>query len=110
MSSQMFEDSQQCAETQLDDDSQASAVLDPPLGNPGGNLPLVGLGVGGDSPRNCEEEAAGTTKAKDCLSSTATRLPPTSVQQRLGQRRADAWTEMPRKYRGVMNYECNPAA
>jgi hypothetical protein len=28
----------------------------------------------------------------------------------LGQRKADTWTDMPRKFRGVMNHTCQPAA
>jgi hypothetical protein len=123
MASQIFEDSQQCAETQLDVDSQDPAALDVPLplDKPGDNLLLVGVGVGGVGvpPCNRAEEVAkaerSSKRSVDCAPTasiaTLTRLPPpTSAPQRLGQRDANAWAEMPRKYRGVMNYACHPAA
>ena len=115
MSSQMF-DTQQFLETQIDDDSQDLFFIPPsPADKPDDNL---GAGSAGSVPSSAHkkevEEAA--TAAEDAKDSSATSVAscvprtPEWVQQYLGQRKADAWTDMPRKFRGVMNHTCQPAA
>ena len=109
-------DTQQFLETQIDDDSQDLFFIPPsPADKPDDNL---GAGSAGNVPSSAHkkevEEAA--TAAEDAKDSSATSVAscvprtPEWVQQYLGQRKADAWTDTPRKFRGVMNHTCQPAA
>ncbi len=101
MSSQIWEDSQQIPETQLDD----SQVMG--FDSPDEKITLEGVQVK-------EEEEQ---KSKDSISTAATtstsiarQVPPILVHERVGQHKADSWTDAPRKYRGVMHHACKPAA
>ena len=110
MSSQMF-DTQQHPETQLDNDSQDLFFIPPsPVDKPDDNSRAGSVGSVPCSART-EEAAKAAEDAKDSsATSVASRAPPDWVQQYLGQRKADTWTDMPRKFRGVMNHTCQPAA
>lgn len=109
MSSQMF-DTQQYPETQLDHDSQEFLLIpDSPVDKPEDN-PGAGS-VGSFRSAHTEEAAKAAEDTKDStVTSVASRAPPDWVQQYLGQRKADTWTDLPRKFRGVMNHTCQPAA
>ena len=102
----MFDfDTQQYPETQLDNDSQEFTIVDKPEDNPGAGS------VGSFPSARAEEAAKAAEGTKDSTAtSVATRWPPDWVQQHLGQHKADTWTDLPRKFRGVMNHTCQPAA
>ena len=109
MSSQMF-DTQQFLETQLDNDSQDFLIPDSPTRKQDDNPEVGSIGSVPGSIHK-EEAAKAAEDAKDSsASSVPSRAPPDWVQQYLGQRKADTWTDMPRKFRGVMNHTCQPAA
>ena len=108
MSSQMF-DTQQYPETQLDHDSQEFLIPDSPVDSKEDN-PGAGS-LGSFRSDHAEEAAKAAEDAKDSTAtSVASRVPPDWLQPYLGQHKADAWTDLPRKFRGVMNHACQPAA
>ena len=109
MSSQTF-DSQQYLETQLDNDSQDFVIPvadDSPVDKPDDKPVLAGVrGV----PRHAHKVEVAEDGGDSFATSAAPRAPPDWLQQYLGPRKADSWTDLPRKFRGVMNHTCQPAA
>ena len=112
MSSQTF-DSQRYLETQLDNDSQEFVIPvtdDSPVDKPDDKPVLAGVGGIRGVPHNAHEEEVAKGTKDSLATSVAPRAPPDWLQQYLGPRKADSWTDMPRKFRGVMNHMCKPAA
>ena len=100
LETQLDNDSQEfgvVVETQLDNDSQEFGIVDPdPVGTPDNNNNKSAL----------EVKAINNSVA----ASVAPGVPPSLPQQPSGQRKAQTWFDMPRKFRGVMNHVCKQAA
>ena len=93
--SQIWQDSQQIPETQLDN------VIGVP-DSPDEKIVLEGVRVKAEEEQQTKDSTSTTPTARQAL--------PILVQERHGQRKADSWTDAPRKYRGVMHHTCKPAA
>lgn len=110
LETQLDNDSQEfgvVVETQLDNDSQEFRIVDPdPVGTPDNNNKSALALDRGIATKAEEVKAADNSVA----ASIAPGVPPSLPQQPSGQRKAQTWFDMPRKFRGVMNHVCKQAA